>query len=47
MSEPNNNDMNESLAEDAEYLAAFEERENEPDISFDEMVKKLKLEGRI
>ncbi len=36
-----------ALAEDAEDILAFEERENEPDISFEEMVKRLKKDGRI
>ena len=34
-------------AEDAEDLAAFEERANEPLLSYDEMVKRLKKDGRI
>ncbi|MBM3119947.1 MAG: CopG family transcriptional regulator [Chloroflexi bacterium] len=36
-----------SLAEDAEDIAAFEERVKEPLISYDEMVKRLKKDGRI
>jgi len=36
-----------SLAEDAEDLAAFEDRANEPLLSYDEMVKRLKKDGRI
>ncbi|MDD4874642.1 MAG: hypothetical protein PHE15_06700 [Dehalococcoidales bacterium] len=36
-----------SLAEDAEDITAFEEREQEPLISYEEMVKKLKIDGRI
>ncbi len=36
-----------ALAEDAEDLAAFEERANEPLLSYDEMVKRLKQDGRI
>ncbi len=35
------------LAEDAEDIAAFEERVKEPLISYDEMVKRLKKDGRI
>ena len=35
------------LAEDAEDLAAFEERKNEPLISFEELVKRLKLDGLV
>jgi hypothetical protein len=37
----------EALAEDAEDLLAFDERANEPLISYDEMVKGLKKDGRI
>ena len=36
-----------SLNEDAEDLAAFDERAGESLISYEEMVKKLKLDGRI
>jgi len=36
-----------SLAEDAEDIAAFEERAGERLISYDEMVKRLKRDGRI
>ena len=36
-----------SLAEDAEDITAFEERAEEPLISYDEMVKRLKRDGRI
>jgi hypothetical protein len=36
-----------SLAEDAEDIAAFEERAKEPLISYDEMVKRLKQDGRL
>ena len=36
-----------SLAEDAEDIMAFEERAKEPLISFSEMVKRLKSDGRI
>ena len=35
------------LAEDAEDLAAFEERVNEPLISYETLVKELKANGRI
>ena len=35
------------LAEDAEDLAAFEERKNEIPIPYDEFVKKLKEDGLI
>jgi hypothetical protein len=36
-----------SLAEDAEDITAFEERAKEPLISFSDMVKRLKEDGRI
>ncbi len=36
-----------ALAEDAEDLAAFDERATEPLISYEDMVKKLKADGRI
>jgi post-segregation antitoxin (ccd killing protein) len=36
-----------SLAEDAEDITAFEERASEPLLSYDEMVKRLKVDGRI
>ena len=36
-----------SLAEDAEDIAAFEDRVKEPLVSYDEMVKRLKKDGRI
>ena len=39
--------VRESLAEDAEDLAAFDERADEPLISYDEMVKRLKKDGQI
>jgi len=42
-----NDAIREALAEDAEDLAAFEERANEPLISYDEMIKRLKKDGRI
>jgi post-segregation antitoxin (ccd killing protein) len=42
-----NETIRRSLAEDAEDLAAFEERKDEPLISFEEMVKRLKLDGLI
>lgn len=42
-----NQAVRESLAEDAEDLAAFEERANAPLLSYDEMVKRLKKDGRI
>jgi len=39
--------VREALAEDAEDIAAFEERVREPLIRYDEMVKRLKKHGRI
>lgn len=42
-----NDAVRESLAEDAEDLASFENRVNEPLISYDEMVKRLKKDGKI
>ncbi len=47
ISELVNNAIREALAEDAEDIAAFEERAREPLISYDEMVKRLKRDGRI
>ena len=42
-----NEAVREALSEDAEDLAAFEERATEPVLSYDEMVKRLKKDGRI
>lgn len=42
-----NNAIKEALAEDAEDIAAFVERAGEPLIRYDEMIKKLKRDGRI
>ena len=39
--------VREALAEDAEDLAAFDQRADEALISYDEMVKRLKKDGRI
>ena len=36
-----------ALAEDAEDISAYEERANQPLISFSEMVKRLKKDDRI
>lgn len=36
-----------SLAEDAEDLAAFEERAHEPDLLFEDVVRDLKQRGKI
>ena len=42
-----NEAVREALADDAEDLAAFDERSDEGLISYDEMVKRLKKDGRI
>ncbi|MBE9580112.1 MAG: CopG family transcriptional regulator [Proteobacteria bacterium] len=42
-----NEAVREALAEDAEDLAAFEDRAKDPLISYDEMLKRLKKDGRI
>lgn len=42
-----NEAVREALAEDAEDLAAFDKRKGEPLVSYDEMVKRLKKDGRI
>jgi hypothetical protein len=42
-----NEAIRQSLAEDAEDIATFEERVGEPLISYDEMVKRLRKDGRI
>ena len=42
-----NSAVKEALAEDAADLAAFEDRANEPLLSYDEFVKTLKKDGRI
>lgn len=42
-----NEAVRKSLLEDAEDIEAFEERISEPLISYDEMVKRLKKDGRI
>ena len=47
VSELVNRAIRESLAEDAEDIAAFEERAGEPLIRYDEMIKGLKRDGRI
>jgi hypothetical protein len=47
VSELVNDAVREALAEDAEDIAAFEDRVNEPVISYDEMIKRLKKDGRI
>ena len=47
VSELVNKAVKEALAEDAEDLLPFDERADEPLISYDEMVKRLKKDGRI
>jgi plasmid stability protein len=47
MSEIVNEAVKQALTEDAEDLAAFEERANEPLVSFENMLKELKKDGRI
>jgi hypothetical protein len=42
-----NEAVRETMAEDAEDLAAFDKRAHEPLISYEEMVKRLKKDGRI
>ncbi len=47
MSEIINDALKEALAEDAEDLAAFDKRADESLISYEQMVKRLKKDGRI
>ena len=47
VSELVNDAVREALAEDAEDITAYEKRTKEPLISYDEMVKRLKKDGRI
>lgn len=47
MSEIINEAVREALAEDAEDLTLFEERADEPLVSYEQMVKRLKEDGRI
>lgn len=47
MSEIINDAVKEALSEDAEDLAVFDERQDEPLISYENMVKRLKKDGRI
>jgi len=42
-----NSAVKKSLSEDAEDLAAFDERADEPLLSFEEMLKELKANGCI
>lgn len=47
MSDLVNEAVRQSLAEDFEDLAAFADRVSEPVISFDEVVRRLKRDGKI
>jgi hypothetical protein len=47
LSELVNEAVREALAEDAEDLAAFDDRAKEPAIPYDEMVMRLRKDGRI
>ena len=47
LSELVNEAVKETLAEDAEDLAAFDTRVSEPLIGYGEMIKRLKQDGRI
>jgi hypothetical protein len=47
LSELVNEAVREALAEDAEDLAAFADRAEEPTIPYDEMVMRLRKNGRI
>jgi hypothetical protein len=47
LSELVNEAVREALAEDAEDLAAFDDRAGEPAIPYDEMVMRLRKNGRI
>ena len=47
ISELVNTAVRESLAEDAEDLAAFRDRADEPTLSFEELVQDLKRRGKL
>ena len=47
VSELVNDAVREAISEDAEDITAFEERVHEPLISYEEMVKRLKKDGRL
>jgi hypothetical protein len=47
ISELVNDAVRKSLAEDAEDIIAFEEREKEPLVSYEDMVKRLRKDGRL
>ena len=42
-----NEAVQEAIEEDAEYLKTFDERASEPLISYEEIIKALKKDGRI
>ena len=47
VSELVNEAVRQALSEDAEDIAAFEERAAEPLVSYEDMVKRLKKDGRL
>ena len=47
ISEMVNDAVRHSLAEDAEDLAAFDERADEPTVDFEDFVKKMKRSGKL
>jgi hypothetical protein len=47
ISEMVNDAVRTSLAEDAEDLAAFDERADEPTVDFEDFVKKMKRSGKL
>jgi hypothetical protein len=47
VSELVNEAVRDALSEDADDLAAFEDREKEPELMFEEVVKDLKRRGKI
>jgi hypothetical protein len=47
ISEMVNDAVRSSLAEDAEDLAAFDDRADEPTIDFEDFVKKMKRSGKL
>ena len=47
MSEIINDAVKEAIAEDAKDLAVFDERQDEPLISYEDMLKRLEKDGRM
>jgi len=47
ISELVNEAVKQIFAEDVEDLSAFEERANEPDLDFEDVLKELKISGKI